>query len=69
MWQIPLGGSRDNPTGFVEAWMFSGGRMCIIVVHARQHGWEIYTACDSNAIDATLTDAVTRLKLAGAVTP
>ena len=64
-WQIPLGGEPEEPSAYVEAWIFPGGMIAVIVVHARQHGWEIYTPTASGRIDETLADAAARLGLGG----
>lgn len=63
-WQIPLGDSSD-PSAYVEAWMFPGGMIAILVVHANQNGWDIYTPSGEPRIDATLADAAGRLGLGG----
>jgi len=62
-WQLPLGGTKDNPTGFVESFMVKDGGEVIVVIHARQLGWNLYTPCHSNGIAATLADADARLRL------
>lgn len=61
MWQLPLGDS-EMPTAFVECYLI-GRRLLVVVVNARKHGWELYTALDSVLIDPTLIDAEKRLGL------
>lgn len=64
MWQLRLGGSSSAPTGFVEMWQFPTGRQAIILVHAHQRGWDIFTPDGTNSVGAALQDARTRLELA-----
>jgi hypothetical protein len=65
MWQLPLGSDETYgyPPGYVELHMFPSGRAAIVVVHAQQHGWEIYTPGSSLKIDESLADAAARLGL------
>jgi hypothetical protein len=62
-WQLLLGGSEDEPAGYVEQHCFPNGRVAIVVVHARNHGWEIFTPGGSVRIDESLADAAARLEL------
>jgi hypothetical protein len=62
-WQLRLGGTEDEPMGFVEQHVFPNGRIAIVVVHARQMGWEIFTPGTSMKVDETLVDAAARLGL------
>jgi len=65
-WQLPLGGEPDDPTSYVEHYMFQKDRnigLAIVVVHRNGMGWEIYTPCTSHQIDDTLEDAEKRLGL------
>lgn len=39
----------------------ANGRVFIVVVHAEQRGWEVYSAADTNQITASLLDAEERL--------
>jgi hypothetical protein len=58
-WQLPLG-DPDEPRGYVECWQVGKG-LALIIVHAKQLGWELYTAPNTNRIDETLIDAALRL--------
>jgi hypothetical protein len=62
-WQLRLGGTEDEPGAYVECHVFPTGRVAIIVVHARRHGWEIYTSGPSNRIAESLEDAAARLEI------
>jgi hypothetical protein len=48
--------------GFLEYWGVAG-RTFVVEVFADQHGWNIYTACPTSVISATLSDAESRLGL------
>jgi hypothetical protein len=48
----------------IETWM-ANGRGFVLVIRARGHGWNIYTDCDDNGIEATLRDAEKRLGIEG----
>lgn len=61
-WQVPLGNAKA-PVAYVEQWQAPGARSFIVIVHARQHGWNIYTDCGDNSIGATLIDAAARIGL------
>jgi hypothetical protein len=63
-WQLRLGGTEDEPTGYVEQWMFAGGKVAVIVIHANGNGWDIFTSADRPEIAATLEDAAVRLGVA-----
>lgn len=60
MWQQRIGGTYDEPSGYVECWLV-GSRECIVTVQARKMGWNIYTACSSPHTVETLADAEARL--------
>jgi hypothetical protein len=64
-WQLRLGGSEDEPTGYVEQYIFPNGKLAIVVVHARQGGWDIFIPSDSPKVEVTLAEATKRLGLAG----
>lgn len=64
-WQIRMGGTEDEPTGYVEHYLFPNGKVAIVVVHARQEGWDIYIPSDSLKVDETLAEATKRLGLGG----
>lgn len=57
MWQLPAVGDQS-----VGCWRVGKG-VAIVVTHANQAGWDIYTACDSNDIAETLADAAHRCGL------
>lgn len=61
-WQVPLGNAKA-PVAYVEQWQASGARSFIVVVCAKQHGWNIFTDCGDNSIGATLIDAAARIGL------
>lgn len=61
MWQIPYG-NHDEPFAYVENWIVNNTQV-IIVVYSNNHGWNIFTPCQSISIDATLRDASERCKL------
>lgn len=63
-WQHVSAGTKSNPLGYVEQWRFPNGRTCIVVVHGRQHGWEVATGIDSNDVAETLGDLAVRCGLA-----
>lgn len=58
VWQL-MRGEPDHHTQAVECWAI-GKSLAIVVVHADQHGWEIYTAPDTLRVDETLRDAEIR---------
>jgi len=60
-WQLPMG-DKDAPQAYVECWQI-GNRQVIVLVHAKQGGWNIFTDTNDNRIDATLADATKRLGL------
>lgn len=62
MWQVPMGGTFDTATAYVEGWMF-GGRIAILVVHANGMGWDVFTSGSDSRIKETLEDAEKRLGL------
>jgi hypothetical protein len=64
-WSLPLGGAK-NPSAYVESWILRPAGEVIVVVHAKGHGWNIYTAENSNGIAEALADAERRLGLLGA---
>lgn len=66
MWQQAIGedSRNDYPRAYVECYMLpANGRTFIVVVHAEKHGWELFTPCGSNGVEATLNDADIRLGL------
>jgi hypothetical protein len=63
MTQVRGGGTDDDPRSYIETYLTPNGRNFIVVVHADQHGWEVFTPCDSNKIEDTLADAELRLGL------
>jgi hypothetical protein len=63
-WQLPLGGSKDDPAAYIEQWGFPNGTSCIVTVYANKGGWNIATPNDeSNAVDAAFLDAEDRCRL------
>lgn len=67
-WQIPMQPkpTADDdyepdwaPTAYVECWAVGKGTV-IIIVRAEQHGWEIYSALDSNSVQESLADVEKR---------
>lgn len=56
LWQM-----MDSRTRSVEAWQV-GTATVIVVVHANQHGWEIFTSLNTLDIAATLADAEQRCR-------
>lgn len=59
-WQLEVSGGN----AFVEQWVVGPRSVAlIVVVHAKGHGWEIFTACQSNKVSNTLNDAEERLGL------
>lgn len=64
--QLPVGDPKE-PRAYLERWLTRGGRAFIIEVRANKHGWELYTAPPTAAIDETLLDANRRLDVKGKV--
>lgn len=63
-WQLPLG-NPDRPNAYVESWSFARGTgEILVVVHANQNGWNLYTPHNSLKIDETIADAERRIGLA-----
>lgn len=61
-WQVALGNGPDGPRAYIESWQSRAWRGdVIVVVRADQLGWDIYTSCSSNDIDASLADALARV--------
>lgn len=56
LWQM-----MDSRTRSVEAWQV-GTATVIVVAHANQHGWEIFTSLNTLDIAATLADAEQRCR-------
>lgn len=63
-WQLPLG-NPEEPNAYVEQWQFARGKIAIIMVSARQMGWDIFTPGSSGLIVGTLEDAEKRLGIGG----
>jgi transposase-like protein len=60
-WQLPIGDKR-NPQGYVESWFSRSWKMpVVIIVWAKQRGWDIYTAPATNSGEVTLQDAEDRV--------
>lgn len=57
--QLPSG-DHDRPFAMLEMWQ-ANGRVFLILIHSFRHGWDIYTAGETNKIDDTLLDAERRL--------
>lgn len=61
-WQLVRRGHDNKPHSYIEAWT-ANGRVFIVVRYAEMGGWDIYTAADTAAIDATLADVEARIGL------
>ena len=59
LWQSTVKG-----IGYVTAWNVNG-RVVLVLEYKDKRGWELFTALDTNEIDATLSDAEGRLGLNG----
>lgn len=47
----------------LETWRTRAGAVFVLQVHAKRHGWDVFTASDTLDIQETLRDAERRLKL------
>jgi len=65
-WQLRLG--KGAHASMLEQWRMPGSLPFIVLVMANKHGWEVYSPCHENNINATLEDAKRRI-YAGAVVP
>lgn len=52
---------RGAHASMVEHYIGPGGGQCIVIVHANGNGWDIFTPCNSTAIDRTFADAELRM--------
>lgn len=57
--QLPIG-SAEAPTAYLEIWSRRGVQFCVLV-HANNHGWQLFTPTNSNMVNETLRDAEERL--------
>lgn len=68
-WQVPSSPAPEDydpawyPSSYVEGWRVRGGLIVIIMIYSNKCGWDLFTALDSNKVDATLADAEERLGL------
>ena len=58
-WKLP-GGPISAPSMSVEGWLI-GGQLFLIMVHANQIGWDLFTSCHDRNVKITLADAEARL--------